>query len=133
MSHRHHVDGGTADQAAATAGRGAHPNRTTGGRVQRSKYRARSLAVITAISLIVAASCGGDDDDDDVEGSAPSGSEVITEDTAEASPDTDAPTEETEPPATEPSDTETTEGTEPPTTDGGGAEGFEPGPGERHL
>jgi peptide/nickel transport system substrate-binding protein len=90
--------------------------------------------VITAISLVVAASCGGDDDDDDdVEGSAPSGSEVITEDTAEASPDTDAPTEETEPPATEPSDTETTEGTEPPTTDGGGAEGFEPGPGERHL
>ena len=46
--------------------------------VQRNKYRARSLAVLAAISLVAAAACGGDDDDDATDGTASSGTEVLT-------------------------------------------------------
>jgi peptide/nickel transport system substrate-binding protein len=107
-------------------GRGRGPtNRINGGSVQRIRYRARSLAVLAAISLVAAASCGGDDDDATDESASPA-TEAVTDET-DAGADTTAAGGEDD------SDAETEgEGTEPDAGEGETVE-FTPGPGERHL
>jgi peptide/nickel transport system substrate-binding protein len=75
------------------------------------------LGALSVLTLVAVAACGGDDDDDDGGDSAPSGTEVVTDETDGG----EAPEETTG---------------EPETTEDGGEEpsdGFVPGPGERHL
>lgn len=102
--------------------------------MQRNRLRSKALGALSVITLVTVAACG--DDDSGGEGSAPSGTEVLTEDTGAPSEDTEATSGDTEAPSDSSAPSGDTaapsEDTAAPTTEGG-AEEVPEAPGERHV